>query len=202
MDLFDCCIQGNLEEFQRLIAKGTLTGGLSLTDVNKKCNNGLFPLHFASGNGHLAIVKELIKHQAHINETDLSENTPLHSASWYGYIAIVKELIKHQAHLNKQNVHKCTPLHFAVIRNHLDIVRELIFNKAVIDIKDNKGNTPLHEASIQGHLEIVKELIDYSDLSIKNNKEQTVLDLARTEEIKQFIIDYQNLPEIKEPDIN
>lgn len=57
------------------------------------------PLVFASKNGYLNIVSELIKHGANVNSYDGS-NTPLTAACRNGYLDIVIELMKAQAEIN------------------------------------------------------------------------------------------------------
>lgn len=59
MDIHNCCRNGNLDQLRVLIARGA---NISVCDSNQKDNNGWTPLHFASYNGHLEIVRELVKH--------------------------------------------------------------------------------------------------------------------------------------------
>jgi ankyrin repeat protein len=80
-------------------------------------------------------------------------------------------------------------------------VRELIKHGASVNETTRVGNTSLHLASRDGHFSIVQELINHCDLSI-NNRGQTVLDIAGTDEIKQFISDYELFSHVKEPDCN
>lgn len=141
--------------------------------------NGLTPLHRASLFGNLEIIKELIKYQANINEKDACGWTPLHHATYNGHLEIVEELIKHQVLTDSSG---------------------LKLSLANINEQTNFGSTPIHFASAYGHLEIVKKLIDYSNLSMKNLSGYTALDLAKNEEIRQFITNYQELPAIKEPE--
>ena len=52
----------------------------------------------------------------------------------------------------------------------------------------NDGDTPLHEASSDGHLDIVISLIRAkADVRIMNNNGESPLDVARTDEIRQYI---------------
>lgn len=123
----------------------------------------------------------------------------------YGNLPELQRLISEGFDVNKKDNDGWISLHYACFNGHLNIVKELIKQGANINSLTNEGNTPLHFASntpYTHNLEIINELIDYSNLSIKNNDGKTVLDFAKTEKIKQFIIDYQELPTIKEPDEN
>ena len=52
----------------------------------------------------------------------------------------------------------------------------------------NDGDTPLHSASRNGHLETVMSLIRAkADVRIMNNNGESPLDVARTDEIRQYI---------------
>ena len=55
--------------------------------------------------------------------------------------------------------------------------------------KNNKyGNTPLHDTSSDGHFEVVKVLIRAkADVRIMNNNGESPLDVATTDEIRQYI---------------
>ena len=141
------------------------------TDVNEKDNYGGTPLHYASRNGHIEIVRELINYNA-----ELQQGT--------------------RTNVNEKDNYGGTPLHYASRNGRIEIVRELINYNADVDEKDKNGWTPLHYASADGHIEIVRELINYCDLFITNCDGETALDLAKTDEVKQLI---QNYIEIKEP---
>lgn len=65
------------------------------------------------------------------------------------------------------------------------------------------GWSPLHIAIEAGHLEAVKVIIPYSDRSLVLADGSTLLDIAKTEELRDFIQNYQDVSEIsfsKEPD--
>ena len=53
---------------------------------------------------------------------------------------------------------------------------------------NNNGDTPLHNASDNGHLEVVKALIRAkAHVRIENNQGKAPVDVARTNEIRQYI---------------
>jgi len=199
-------------ELSRLIADGDLDNVKLLlenntkekikTYVEYKSKLGDSPLHLASINGHLEIMKLLIFHGADVNSKNNSGNTPLIWASKFGYLNIVKLLIDNNAHVNSKNNYGNTPLIIAKKNNHLDIVnyisgvelliyltnrdlkqaKALFENTADIDTqhKDKRGNTVLHLASSKGYLEIAKLFIDKKnlDINVKNNNGYTPLHSA------------------------
>lgn len=131
---------------------------------------------------------------------DNEGNTILHRASKFGLLETVKEVLNQHPDVNKKNNHSIIPLHKAVLNNQLVIVQELIKHNSNINEPDDYGFTPLHYASRNGFLEIVKILLDHnSDRSLKNYRGHTALDIAKTDEVKQYLTNYQELPEIKEP---
>ena len=68
----------------------------------------------------------------------------------------------------------------------------LIESGALLDKANNKyGETSLYRASAIGHLEIVKVLIaNKANFFYMNNKGKTPLDVARTNEIRQCIMNH------------
>lgn len=206
----------HLELVQELIKQGI--------NVNIKDVYGRTPLHYAS---NIKIVLILIENGASVNEQDIdgasplynAENgeivsllvskganvndgvngtTPLH-ASMNGSLDTVQALIRHGANINCKNHYGSTPLHRATFFGRVDVVQELLKHDVNVIEQDNSGTTCLHEASRFGYLEIVKLIIPYSNLEFKDNKGQTALDVVKTEEIRQFIQDFLDFPEIKEP---
>ncbi|XP_041471850.1 uncharacterized protein LOC121421254 [Lytechinus variegatus] len=123
-------------------------------------NKGITPLHSASFNGHLDVVKYLIDQGAQANTANNAGVTPLHNASFNGHFDVVKYLIDQGAQANTANNAGITPLHSASFNGHLDVVKYLIDQGAQANTADNEGVTPLHSASLNGHLDVVKYLID------------------------------------------
>ncbi|GAB0098858.1 E3 ubiquitin-protein ligase mind-bomb [Sergentomyia squamirostris] len=113
-----------------------------------------------------------------------------------------------KANMDKQNVNLQTALHLAVERQHVQIVKLLVREGANLNIPDKDGDTPLHEALRHHTLSQLRQLQDVegfgkllmglrnhtdkkasasiacflaangADLTIKNRKLQTPLDLC------------------------
>ena len=160
-------------------------------DINAKGNYGWTALIYASVNGSLDIVKNLIKQGADINAQDDYDGTALMYASIEGYLEIVKYLIDNGADVNTQDDYGETALMYASRRGYFRIIEYLIKNGADVNIKNNKNETALikviiscirtfeenkenmikKNAALNRCLKIVKCLIENSaDVNIKNNE--------------------------------
>lgn len=131
----------------------------------EKTSLGNTPLHIASKNGHMDIVKALLKKGANVNARNKRENTPLHIASKIGYANIVDVMVNdYNAHLNVQDNNGYTPLHYAVIGGYFKIVSTLVSKGAnkKLGTYGKNGKTPLELANLnnkQGsHIKIVNLL--------------------------------------------
>lgn len=122
----------------------------------------------------------------------------MHLAIIYNeWTEIVLELIKSGSDVNARACSGYTALHYT---KSICIALELIKNKADVNIKTLTGDTALHFASKRGDVCMLQLLIQYSDPTIKNNKGQTALDVAKIDEIRDLILDA--MVDIKEPDCN
>lgn len=159
-----------------------------------KDDHGHTPLHWATSNGHLEIVRYLIKKGATVDIKDDCGDTALHVAAANNYPEIVKHLIKKGALVGLQNKDGKTPLHWvASNRGNLETVKFLcgVFNfKTVIEgynwqqaqkllqflsIKDAWGNLALERAKKENHPEVVNYLTN-----IKKEAERVESPLLRT----------------------
>lgn len=104
------------------------------------------PLHYASWNGHLNIVKFLISKNVDIDpiETRFGD-TPLMLASFKGYYNISEYLLDHGSNVNQQTKDKYTALNYAIGGNHINVAKLLIKRGANINLKNTIG-TPLEYA--------------------------------------------------------
>ena len=121
--------------------------------------------------------------------------TKLHNASDYGSVNAISTLITKGYSVNSITAERHrTPLHIA---SDKEVVKILLDHGANVNIQNDKGNTPLHTAlgrlkmCVSGkycncgydagiHFDMISLLLstDEIDLSIKNNKGQTVLQMA------------------------
>ena len=166
-------------------------------------------LHYASEVGDLEKIVLLIDRiqrelriDINIDETiDRSNETPLMLASGHGYPDIVEFLIQNGADVNSVSSSGDTPL-IKVAQNsimnkddQLNIVEQLITAGANINFKGEYGMTPLILATESNSPKIVsKLLLSGADISVKDNNENTALDIAVSNEmteIEQIIKEYQ-----------
>lgn len=177
--LFNAASGGRYHEVTSLIENGLdifLAEGVQIKSYESEHNT---PLHLAALNGHLEIVKFLIKSGANVNARNRKNQTPLHMAVHNAHRLIVEYLILNQANIDVLDSEGDTPLAWAAYKGQLSIASQLIHLSANIDIKNNLGNTPLHWAADEGHLEIVKLFVSHSaNTEILNDHNQTPLQLA------------------------
>ena len=170
-DLFTSCKSGNLEDFNRAIYNGA--------NIEAQDNDGNTPLHHASYNRHLEVVKILIELGANIEAQNKDGDTPLHYASYNRHPKVVKMLIELGANIEAQDNDGNTPLHNASGEEHLEVVKMLIELGANIEAIDIFGHTPLHHASYNRHLEVVKMLIELgANIEAQDNDGDTPLNRA------------------------
>ena len=135
---------GDIEEVKQHLAAGT--------DVNEKADKiGLTPLHFASGEGHMEVVKLLIAKGADVDAKDNDGWTPLISARTK---EIAELLIAKGADVDAKDNDGWTPLHNAVVNRPKEVTELLIAKGSDVNAKEQNGRTPL-------------------DWAIKSNKKST-----------------------------
>ena len=102
-------------------------------------------LHSASLEGHLQIVRYLLRHVVDVNVRDSTNDTPLLLASWRGHIDVVQYLLEHGADVDLPDNDDSTPLTCAAYSGHVNVVRFLLEHNADVNSQDKEGCTPLHK---------------------------------------------------------
>ncbi|XP_035025880.1 oxysterol-binding protein-related protein 1 isoform X1 [Hippoglossus stenolepis] len=187
-----------------------------------KSSSGWTPLHMASYFGHREVVEELLKAGADVNLQNNMGDTPLHKAAYTGRKEIVLLLLRFDAGANIINGTAQIPqdvteddeiitmleaaerretrrreerLLEAAREGDISTLSKLLSGQEAPNIhcRDSVGNTPLHCAAYRGQkLCIIKLLKSGASPSMKNNNEQTVLDLVRSDELKHIVAAYQD----------
>ena len=105
-------------------------------------------LHSASGEGHLQVVRYLLRYGVDVNLRDSGLETPLQLASWMGHCDVIQCLLEHGADVDLRDQFQHTPLMLAVCWE-VEGVRLLLEHNAEVNTQDKSGLTPLHH-SIMG----------------------------------------------------
>lgn len=107
------------------------------------------PLHRAAYNGHLDVMKSLLRHGADANAPTLDGWTPLHSACCWGKVEAAQLLLKAGSRVNARSYQNTTPLHVAANRPENRAVLELLLFTPGVDasIANDSGDTAYQIAS-------------------------------------------------------
>ena len=153
---------------------------------------GKTPLMYAAMDSSLKVVDFLVDGGADPSIEGEKGWTALHYAASEGNVENINWLIEKGARnvVNKKDSSGETPLHIAARRGYTQSVNALIENGAEINVLNETGNTALHIAALWGHLETVKALLTLgADAFIKNKENKTAWSFARTEKIRNVILD-------------
>ncbi|KAI6171397.1 Alpha-latrotoxin-Lt1a-like protein [Aphelenchoides bicaudatus] len=123
-------------------AKALIKNSSQLVNANNKYN--WYPLHGASSNNHLEIVKLLLSNGADVNAKNNNNQTALHRAAFWGHLEVVKFLVEKGADINAKDEAGWTSLHDAALSGHHEVVKLLVESGADINTKTKIGNTPLN----------------------------------------------------------
>jgi len=106
-----------------------------------------------------------------------------------GDLANVKEFVeKDKCDVNAQDQNKRTPLHWAADFNQVSVMQYLVSKGAKVNTKDGYGITPLLAAVYENHTDAVKFLLEKgADTTVKGPDDQTALQAATKEDIKQLL---------------
>ncbi|CUG84737.1 ankyrin repeat protein, putative [Bodo saltans] len=110
------------EEIVRLIMS---TQPKQKLDLDASDVGGWAPLHYASDQGHAAIVLILVDDGANVNARDDMKKTPLHLAAGQGHVSVVQVLLKHGASRGAKTVTMWDALKYAEENKHDEVVKLL-----------------------------------------------------------------------------
>jgi len=184
-------------EFHRAVYFGDLINVQRLSRENKALvnwqdDNGFKPLHLATGEGQVKIVKFLISAGADVNAKGPYGWRSLHMAAGMNSSEMVAMLIAAAADPNLKMELGNTPLHSAAYLGNIDIADRLIKAGSRVNESDNDGNTPLHDAAARGYAEMVRFLlVKGASPTAKNKAGKTPLMMAESQG-RNTVIDVLN----------
>ena len=154
-----------------------------------------YQLISACESGDIQTVTRLVSLGTDVNSENSVGYTGLHMAMFSNNLPIVTYLLdSDNIKLGKSNSYSYTPLHDGCcINNSYSSVKLFLAHPSctvdIINKRDHIGYTAVMRAARWGYTELVKLLTPHSDISIKNNYGETVIDIARNKG-HQDIVNY------------
>ena len=96
--------------------------------------------------GHLPVVRYLLRHGVNPNVRDSTNDTPLLLASWKGHRDVAQCLLKHGADVDLLDNDHNAPLACAAFYEHANVVQLVLEHNAEANSQEKNGHTPLHNA--------------------------------------------------------
>lgn len=156
---------------------------LHKVDNNSHDSSKRYPIHLATVNGNLEIIKLLIENGADPNVQDNEGNTPLIKSLECGHEHLVKYLLSNGADPNISDMDNNTALHWAIMTESIIAIDALLCSKKCDFLsRNNKDETCLHLAvrsPLINTFTFESMVKNGSDLNAKDQLGLTVLDIAQ-----------------------
>ncbi|CAD6255836.1 unnamed protein product [Miscanthus lutarioriparius] len=155
--------------------------------VDQVDSSGSTPLHFASSNGDLTIVRAILSTAPPTRtmyKKDSGGQSALHVAARMGHAGIVVEMVRRCPDaIELRDDDGRTFVHTAAREKRSNVVAlatTTAFQRGHLDTQDRDGNTPLHLAVAAGAHSVVKDLLRKGKVrtNVLNNDGHTAFDLA------------------------
>uniref|UniRef100_A0A668ATW6 Palmitoyltransferase n=1 Tax=Myripristis murdjan TaxID=586833 RepID=A0A668ATW6_9TELE len=148
-------INNRIDLVKYYISKGAIVDQLG-GDLNST------PLHWATRQGHLSMVVQLLKYGADPSLIDGEGCSCVHLAAQFGHTSIVAYLIAKGQDVDMMDQNGMTPLMWAAYRTHsVDPTRLLLTFNVSVNLGDKyHKNTALHWAVLAGNTTVISLLLD------------------------------------------
>ncbi|XP_076305264.1 uncharacterized protein LOC143222530 [Tachypleus tridentatus] len=124
--------------------------GENQNQIDKKDDNGLTPIAWASAYGQLATVRLLLAHRANATIVGHHGESPLLFASANGHSHILRELFNEHVDIEHVDDDGNTALMYAAFNNHPICIQELLNAGANITARNNEMHTAYEIAVARG----------------------------------------------------
>jgi len=173
--LFETHVSGDVvEELVKAAANGD-QAKLDELVTRSDCNvNGVFAGHTAlqaaSQNGHLEVLRLLLRSGADLELEDKDGDRAVHHAAFGDEPGVMEVIAAAGADLNARNKRRQTALHIAVNKGHVGVVKMLLGLACHPSLQDSEGDTPLHDAISKKRDDMLALLLDHNaDIMLTNN---------------------------------
>ncbi|KAK7508223.1 hypothetical protein BaRGS_00000462 [Batillaria attramentaria] len=173
--LFETHVSGDVnEELVKAAANGDGSKVDEILQRPESDVNGVFAGHTAlqaaSQNGHIEVIKVLIKHGVNMEVEDKDGDRAVHHAAFGDEPAVIEMLHRGGGDLNARNKRRQTPLHIGVNKGHIGVVRALLDLGSHPSLQDSEGDTALHDAISKKRDDMISLLLEHSaDITLTNN---------------------------------
>ena len=153
MNLYDAARYGDADRVRFLHQQGAAHDTVD--------SDGLTPLWWASSNGHLDMVTNVVEQGSSLEAADNPTGTTmLGNATRSGRLATVRYLLEQGADRDKGDIDGYTPLHWAAISGQLEIAMLLMRYGADLNAMNDSGESPIDLAVRFGNEDIRQSILD------------------------------------------
>ncbi|XP_022097091.1 E3 ubiquitin-protein ligase MIB1-like [Acanthaster planci] len=173
--LFETHITGDInEELVKAAANGDAIKTeeiLARPDANVNVQfAGHTALQAASQNGHVDVIKVLIRHNVDVEMEDKDGDRAIHHAAFGDEPSVIELLHRANADLNARNKRRQTAIHIGVNKGHYGVVKTLLELGCHPSLQDSEGDTALHDAISKKRDDILSLLLENNaDICVTNN---------------------------------
>ena len=153
-EIYRSAQDGELQKVAKWLGKGGLVDALcsALTTIGETSDSDFGLLHGAASNGHLELVRELLKRGASVDlPTGLVNHTALMYAATGGHLSTLLLLLQYSANPDLQSNGGTTALMLAARGGHEACVKALLRAKANTELLNESGDIAQQWAEAKGH---------------------------------------------------